>query len=77
MPAAEAPVPANEPSELTPWSATAAPVGSRRVGTRTTKVPPGPGSTETLPPWASTIAFTMARPRPTPPEARALDGSAR
>jgi hypothetical protein len=38
----------------------------------TVKVAPAPGavSSDTAPPWASTMAATMARPRPAPPVSR-------
>ena len=54
--------------------ATAPPSGSRTVNAA-----PAPGrvSSPTLPPWASTMAATMARPRPAPPSWRDRDLSAR
>jgi len=53
--------------------------GVAEGGRDTAKVVPCPGSlfSEIVPPWASTIAFAIERPRPAPPVALVRDSSLR
>ena len=53
--------------------------GAPPSGSVTRNVAPAPGalSTATAPPWASTIAATIARPSPEPPWSREREGSPR